>query len=189
MRTIKQPKMKTLLLAITVLTSVGVYAQQNAQVPNDKSVVYFVRASSAGSLINFTYLDSNKVIGKFNGRKYFRYECKPGYHLFWAKSENRDFIEADLIAGKTYFIEAVPVMGAFKAGVQLYPINPNTSNRMKRINKLLLKRSPEEYSPNKLEEWTNYWNELIKASLIRFNKRKAVGKEKKVLNSNFYLNK
>ena len=181
--------MKVLLLIIPLLTSVSIYAQQNDPTLGDKSVVYFVRVSSAGSLINFTYLDSNKVIGKFNGRKYFRYECNPGYHLFWAKSENRDFIEADLIAGKTYFIEAVPVMGAFKAGVQLYPIDPNTSNRMKRVNKLLVKRSPEEYSLNKLEELTNYWNELIKASLIRFNKRKAEGKEKKTLNSNFYLNK
>lgn len=138
---------------------------------------------------NFTapnlLIDSNKVIGKFNGRNYFRYECEPGHHLFWAKSENRDFIEANLLAGKIYFIEALPTIGIMKSAVQLHQINP-TSKRMKVTNKLLMKRKEKVFDQQKLDDWTTYWNQLIQNSLTRYIKRRAEGKEKKELDSNLF---
>jgi len=52
-----------------------------------KAVVYFARTSSLGILINFSYFDKDKFIGKFHGHGYIRYECEPGEHLFWAKGD------------------------------------------------------------------------------------------------------
>jgi len=85
--------------------------------PSDKAVVYFVRPSTYGWAINFTFFDSTQVIGRFNGGKFLRYECEPGDHIFWARSENKDFVSANLDPGKIYLIEAIPVMGVVKASV------------------------------------------------------------------------
>src|SRR5688572_16620712 len=104
-----------------------------APAPQDKAVVYFVRTSGMGAAINFTYFDSATVIGRSNGTNYIRYECQPGYHLFWGRSENRDFIEAELEAGKIYCIEAVPQMGAVKAGVKLRPVDESDEKTIKRL--------------------------------------------------------
>ena len=45
--------------------------------------------------------------------------------LFWAASENRDFIEADLEPNGVYVIKAKGQMGVVVAGVNLTPLNPN----------------------------------------------------------------
>ena len=142
--------MKKLAIIILFFAPIFCTAQEIAPAPADKSVVYFVRANSTGALINFTYFDSTKVIGKFNGPKYMRYECEPGEHLFWARSENRDFIMANLEAGKIYIVDVVPMMGAIKAGVMLVPVN-SPDYKLKRIKKLLAKKPPETFHEKELE--------------------------------------
>src|SRR5262245_4332351 len=125
--------MKTLfMLLVCVLVSATTFAQGITPAPDDKAVVYFVRTSSLGFAINFSYFDSTKLIGRFNGPKYIRYECAPGAHLFWGRSENRDFVEAEVEAGKIYFIEAIPKMGAMKAAIQLEPVDPNDPKKMEK---------------------------------------------------------
>ena len=75
-----------------VLVSISASAQDFKEklIPpaEGKSVIYFVRSTSAGSLMNIRYFDSEKYLGKFNGRSYIRYECDPGMHDFWIKAEN-----------------------------------------------------------------------------------------------------
>ncbi len=110
--------------------------------PVDKAVIYFARTTSTGSLINFMYFNGDKLIGKCNGRNYVRYEVEPGEHLLWARSENRDFVKAQVEAGRVYFIEVIPVPGMVKAGVALYPVNPQSGLKqdlkaLKRIAKLM----------------------------------------------------
>lgn len=142
--------MKKLILILAILTHISLQAQTIKPAPSDKAVVYFVRSSSLGALINFTYFDSAMAIGRFNGPKFMRYECEPGHHLFWARSENKDFVNADLEAGKIYVIDVIPVMGAIKAGVMLSPINSG-DYKLKRIQKLLTKRESETFSKQELE--------------------------------------
>src|SRR5688500_8701014 len=98
--------MSTLTLAVFLfgLYSVCAVAQIIDPAPADKAVIYFVRPSFLGFAINFSYFDSTRLIGKFKGPAYIRYTCDPGSHLFWARSENRDFVEAEVEAGKIYFI-------------------------------------------------------------------------------------
>ncbi|MEM6767283.1 MAG: hypothetical protein AAF655_20260 [Bacteroidota bacterium] len=116
-----------------------------------KAVVYFVRPSGLGAAINFQLYHEEVFIGKFNGVNYMRYECEAGEHVFWARAENRSFVNADLLANKSYIIELVPQMGAIKAGVKLFPIKPN-EKRLKKIHKLLEKKSPREFSEEFLQE-------------------------------------
>ena len=116
---------KTLSLLLILSHSVLLNSQNLDSIPEDKSIVYFVRAKPLGILYNFTYFDGEKSIGRFNGLKYMKYECDPGKHLFWARSENKSYVEADLKPGKTYIIEAIPRMGGIKPSVKLVPVDKN----------------------------------------------------------------
>jgi len=142
-------KKQTFLILAFALVSISASGQKLPPAPPDKSVIYFVRPSSAGFAVNFSYFDSTKLIGVFNGPKYIRYECEPGRHLFWARSENRDFVEAEVEAGKIYFLEAIVKMGAFKAAVELSPVSPGDKKRMDKIFKLINKKPSEPFSDAK----------------------------------------
>ena len=143
--------------------------------PEGKAVVYFVRTSSTGFAINFSYFDSTKLIGVFNGPKYIRYECEPGQHLFWARSENRDFVEAELEAGKIYFIEAIVKMGAIKAAVELRPVNTDDSKKMEKIFKLLNKKPSESFTEEELRNETIRLESAIERGLEKYREEKGSG--------------
>lgn len=144
--------------------------------PADKAVVYIVRTSSLGFAINFSYFDSTQLIGRFNGPKYIRYECEPGTHLIWGRSENRDFIEADLEAGKIYFIEATPKMGAMKAAIELKPVDPNDAKKMEKILKLINKKPSQSFTEAELAADEKELGDAIVRGLEKYKEEKASGK-------------
>jgi len=169
--------MRVLFIAIfSILFSSICIAQEITPAPEDKAVVYFVRTTSMGFAINFSYFDSTRLIGKFNGPKYIRYECEPGPHLFWARSENRDFIEAEVEAGKIYFIEANVKMGAVKAGVQLLPISPTDPKKIAKIMKLIKKQESESFTMEEIANETQKLGDVIQRGLEKYNEEKAKGK-------------
>lgn len=84
-----------------------------------KAVVYFVRTSSSGFLINFRHFDKDKFIGKFAGAGFIRHECDPGEHAFWVGASNSSYVTANLEAGKIYVIETIPTMGIAYAQVKI----------------------------------------------------------------------
>ena len=92
---------KLTLIWIMALFALQSDAQQLQKPAAGKCIVYFTRVTSMGVAINFKYFDGEKYLGKFNGRKYMIYECDPGRHLFWARSENNDYVEAEQI-GRAY---------------------------------------------------------------------------------------
>jgi len=163
-------------LILAGLYSSCAIAQTIEPAPSDKAVVYFVRTSSIGFAINFTYVDSARLIGKFSGQGYIRYTCNPGRHLLWARSENRDFVEADLEAGKVYFIEAIVNMGAIKAAVQLDPIDPKDEKAMKRIFKIIGKSAAETFSDEELRSEAIKKQDAIRKGLEKYTADKQKGK-------------
>jgi hypothetical protein len=168
---------KLFILFIFTISNFGIcFGQDIPSAPEGKAVVYFVRTSSLGFAINFTYIDSATLIGRFNGPKYIRYECEPGTHLFWARSENRDFIEAEVETGKIYFIEATPKMGALKAGVSLTPIDPADKKTMDKVFKLMNKKSSESFTKEELEADAKELEEVIAKGLEKYSEEKAQGK-------------
>jgi hypothetical protein len=177
--------MKT--LAVVILASFCSFyagAQTIDPAPADKAVVYFVRPSALGFAINFTYFDSTRLIGKFNGPAYIRYTCDPGRHLFWARSENRDFVEADVEAGKVYFIEAIVKMGAVKAAVALEPVDPNDEKRMKRIMKLIGKKKSQSFTDDELKAEEEKMQDVIARGLEKYAEERKNGKAKPGLDKN-----
>jgi len=166
-----------ILIGLLGLNFITGYGQEIPPAPEDKAVIYFVRISSLGFAINFSYLDSATLIGRFNGPKYIRYECAPGKHLFWVRSENRDFIEAEVEAGKIYFIEAIPKMGALKAAVELSPIDPANKKTMDKVFKLMSKKPSESFTPEELQSDTKELAEPIRKGLEKYAEEKKKGKE------------
>jgi hypothetical protein len=138
------------LSALLLLSLLPARAQRIAPAPADRAVVYFVRATSLGALIPFTYFDGSQVIGKCAGPSYFRYECAPGEHLFWTKAENRDAIQADLQPGRIYVVEVLPVMGIVQARVTLIPIHDAADRALGRIRRLMAKREPRSFGADEL---------------------------------------
>lgn len=165
---------KLLTLIAIFLYSFACLSQNIPPAPENKAVVYFVRTSSLGFAINFSYFDSASFIGKTNGPNYIRYECEPGRHLFWVRSENRAFVEAEVDAGKIYFLEAIPEMGALKAQVDLKPVNLADDKTMQRILKLMNKRSPETFTPEQLQQDEN--KDVIARGLDKYKDDKEKGK-------------
>jgi len=168
--------MKNIVLLLLAFQSIIIYSQNIESTQTEKSVVYFTRANAVGALINFTYFDGEKVIGRFNGPKYLRYECNPGKHLFWARSENKSFVEANLISGKIYIINVIPKMGAIKASVKLVPVDKK-NYKLKRIQKLLSKRETEIFSESELNQLQNEMSEIILRGMERYKKMKEKGKK------------
>lgn len=164
----------TLNVLLILLYSSFLFAQEGELISKDKTQVYFVRASGLGSMINFTYFDGEKVIGQFKGSNYMIYECEPGPHLFWARSENKSFVEAELEGGKMYLIDVIPQMGGIKAGVRLIPVNKE-DYKLKKIQKLVTKKQPEIVSESDLEMLQNEMIEVIGRGMKKYQKEKEEG--------------
>ncbi len=113
-------------------------SQPVAKPSEGKALVYITRSNGA-MMVNFRVYDKDLFIGALEYQNYFVYECEPGDHLFWAASENRDFVEAKLEANKTYVIDLEAKMGAFIASVAVVPQNPKDKKHRKKFYKTVKK--------------------------------------------------
>jgi hypothetical protein len=147
--------MKKSIVFLFLIVTVNLFAQDNLksgiqpfQKPNEgKSLVYIIK-SGAGALVNFrAYLD-NKFVGVISSDNYVLVECDPGNHLFWAVSENRDYIEANLLPNKVYVLNAEGQMGAFVAGVSLSQLDPNEKSDKNLFARKIKNSSSVVYNPN-----------------------------------------
>ncbi len=138
-------------------------------------------------MINFTFYDGENIIARFAGRKYFRYECAPGPHVFWAKAENRSYVEANLEAGKIYLIESLVNMGAIKARVQLQPHDPATGGIKQVTQKMMAKWPSQSYDPALLAQWSEIKTDATENGLERYNQLKAEEREVSRLDTNMYV--
>ena len=92
------------VLCLTSCAGSSAYMRSSSVLLNptsDKALVRFMRLSLGP---NFNMLDGEKVIGNSVAKSQFDYLADPGKHLFIATSENKSFLEADLEAGKTYYV-------------------------------------------------------------------------------------
>lgn len=103
-------------MANSVVTTNSVVA------PPDKALVYFVRPNMLGFLINAAVYDGDRFVGILPYGQKFPYVADAGEHMFMVISEAADFMKADLVAGKTYYVQVTPRMGAWKARFSLAPI-------------------------------------------------------------------
>lgn len=83
--------------------------------PEGKALVYVVRPSKVGFLINFKVYCDNEFIGLTKGKTYIYAYIEPGQHIFMSQAENKDEVDIELEANKTYFLLQIPKMGLIKA--------------------------------------------------------------------------
>ncbi len=135
-------KQFSLFFIAVIFACINGFSQGFTPPSEGKAVVYITRVAKLGAAVNFRYFHNDQFISRFNAGKYIRYECEPGEHLFWAKSENRDFVTAELEAGKIYVIDAKVQMGGMKARVKLVPIDFSDPKYLAKIEKLVNKKPP-----------------------------------------------
>jgi hypothetical protein len=94
----------------------------------DKAVIVFLRPSGYGggvqaSVYDVTQPSSQEFIGVVSGGTKIAHAVAPGKYLFMVIGENADFMDAEVEAGKTYYVLVAPRMGMFKARFSLLPIH------------------------------------------------------------------
>lgn len=163
--------MKNRLFFTIVLLGLAVVAAmaKGFQPPSKgKAVVYFTRVSSWGAGTSFEFFDGNKFIGVFKGKNYMRYECDPGEHLFWASSENKEFMTADLKAGGTYIVVVDVITGMWKNHVGLHPISMKDDELLQRAIELVNKKDPVVTPEKKIQSTTKKLKDFIPEMLQRY---------------------
>ncbi len=169
--------MKAILINLALLFAVqAASAQELRTPPEDKALVYFVRASGTGALINFKYFDGEDYLGKFSGVNYFIHECEPGKHVFWVTAENREFLEAELLPGRTYVVEVRPTMGMMKAAVKLIPFDKNDEKALKKLDKILSKKEPIVLDNESFDNEEEKLEFFISNGLKKYEEDKEKGK-------------
>jgi hypothetical protein len=97
--------------------------QRVSKPESGNALVYFMRPSSFGGAIQATLYDDDIYIGTISAGTHVPYQARPGRHLFMVIGESADFMQADLLAGKTYYAEVIPRLGVWKARFSLRPQN------------------------------------------------------------------
>lgn len=146
---------------------------QSIEKPSEGKALVYIAKTGAGPLVNFRIYDGDKFLGALSGFQYMVYECDPGEHLFWAASENRDYVEANLEANSVYVLNAEGQLGAFIAGVNFKPLNPNDFKDRKlfyQVIKHLTKSENKDASADKSEN--------IRKGLEKYKELKEKGSSK-----------
>jgi hypothetical protein len=88
--------------------------------------------------------------------------------LFWASSENKSFLTANLEAGGTYVVVVDVLMGIGIARVGLTPIN-SQDKLLERCKKLINKKEPVYTSPEEIESRNTQLADFIERKLKQYH--------------------
>ena len=90
------------------------------------ATIEFMRYSMVGGMIKTSVYEVTEegtvFIGIMKNKNKLKYQTTPGKHTFMVVSEAADFMQADLVAGKTYYSMVTPRTGAWKAIFSLIPM-------------------------------------------------------------------
>lgn len=129
----------SVVLAVALATGVAgcaaqsKYMQETAAGPivaqPDAATVVFVRPSGFAGGLRATILDEKgRFLGDSLPESYFAVNVTPGEHVFISWAENTGALRANVAAGKIYFVEVSPKMGALSARVHLLGITPRAKS-------------------------------------------------------------
>lgn len=96
--------------------------QTNGPEPG-KALINFMRPSSFGGAIQSTLYDGDTYIGTISANTRLCYQAEPGQHLFMIVGESADFMQANLLPNKTYYVNVAPRPGFLKSRFSLRPMN------------------------------------------------------------------
>lgn len=121
-----RPPAETTKPTTATLTPVST-APTAATVP---SRIVFMRPHAFGGAIQASVFDVTgsgdaKFIGIINMHTQLSYPVQPGRHTFMVVSESADFMEAEIVAGKSYYALVIARPGAWKARFSFVPVREN----------------------------------------------------------------
>jgi len=133
-----------------------------------KALVYFMRPSGFGFAVHFQIWENYRLIGLSQAKSFFAYECEPGKHLFIGRAENKRVVEADLEAGKTYYILTQVKMGGWKARMAFIPVTRGSEYwdqvelYKQKLNYIVLEKEvAEQWEAKRKDEINTELNEII----------------------------
>lgn len=91
------------------------------------AIVYIVRPSSLGGLINFKVYVDEKIPeqkkGSTKGGQYIYFELEPGDHQIISQAENKAYVNVTVQAGDIVFIHQEPVPGILFAQNKVFKLH------------------------------------------------------------------
>ena len=104
-------------------------AEQEPVIKQGESMMVFMRSTIVGSAIAASVYDvsgtDTKFIGVINNGTKIAYPVGAGKHTFMVVSEAADFLEANVLPGRTYYAMVTPRMGMWKARFSFRPVRQN----------------------------------------------------------------
>ena len=125
-------------------------AEKGLEPTTGKAVVRFLRPGEFYTTVNV--LDGEKAIGNIYAFSQFDYLADPGHHLFVIAWRSAEFLEADLEAGKTYYVVVSSREEPSGRRVPLYGVRRDARNW---DQVLAWERELTRYAPNpeQLDRW------------------------------------
>jgi hypothetical protein len=101
-----------------------------AMVPEaGKAMVVFMRPSGLGFAVQSSVFEIKDnfpaLVGIVAAKTKVAYQVDPGKYLFMTIGENADFMTAEVVAGRTYYVRVEPRFGMWKARFGLQPVRQN----------------------------------------------------------------
>ena len=94
--------------------------------PPDKALIVFLRPQSRGHSVHASIYDGEEFFGFVQTDTCFLYEAEPGEHDFMVIGETANFMDADLEAGRIYFVQVKIKIGMAKARFVFSPVTAET---------------------------------------------------------------
>jgi len=112
----------------------------------------------------------NKYIGEVKSKEYIHYHCKSGNNLFWASTENKEFLTADLKEGCSYIVLIRPInaAGFWKAHVELFPLSPENDKYYHKAIKLIKSKEPVYFSAEEIDKMNAKLKSFININLKKY---------------------
>ena len=92
-----------------------------------KALVYFIRATTLGGGIPAYLYDGEKYVGTVLPDSHIGFQAAPGEHMFMLTGDTADFMRADLLPDKIYYVVVEPYMGYITYRFALRPMNGQVS--------------------------------------------------------------
>ncbi len=162
----------TLLLAVLSGFS-SLLAQGFTPPAEGNAVVYFVRFTIYGKPMAFEFFHNDTYFAELKGKQYLRYECEPGEHIFWASTENKEFMTAELAANQIYVVVVDVITGFWKPHVGLSPISYEDTERFERAKELVDRQEPETFKESDIEKNNNKMEKFIAKELANYEEKKG----------------
>ncbi len=142
---------------------------------DDEAKVIVFRTAAFGGAENFPVYelvnDEGKLLGFTETDCFFEYRCPPGHHLFVTWGEGESFIDAELEAGRTYFIRAYSKFGVLAARPGFAPVGQGSEDWDK-LEEILSKLQCRELDPFKAVEYEARKRDHLRKTMASYEEGK-----------------